>query len=338
MIMMTMEEFARKYAIVFFRVTTWSGRRNNCPKDLGLENESISSEVATLGGKSVFDKKKLAFMTSTKKAEEANLDKIGFRCYGGWAVPKPLLAETVRRLEAAEVEFNRQVDALLQSYEQECEAWIIAAEKKVTIEGFANAIRRSLYKKEYIRGQVSFRFSVNDDLMNNPIGDAAITTISDMAAESLRQFKYSMEHNNAFGRRSLGYVTRLKTKLVELAMVDSFVDPAIEVIQQFEDQWPAKGEQLPIGLMSDLMGLLALLADPSYLVSLRQSDLRVATEEEELEAARVSSGVDLDLAKSLDDLFASPGDDVETGYDPDELALACGMQQEALLESLGLSY
>lgn len=55
---LNINEFLERYVIVNVSISTWSARRNNTPKDLGLEDETISKDVASVGGKSVFDLKK----------------------------------------------------------------------------------------------------------------------------------------------------------------------------------------------------------------------------------------------------------------------------------------
>lgn len=302
---MNMMEFIQEYAIVNLRVTTWTGRRNNSAKDLGLENAKISRDVASLGGKSVYDKEKLKFQTRLRREAEVKLNELGFPCMGGWAVKKGLVPDIQASLNSIQAEYLNARDQMLATYETECALWVDSVEQKVDIEQLSEAVRNSLYSKEYIQKQISFSYEINADLMTNPVGDSAVMTIADMAEESLRAFEYSMDNKKAsrgFNRRCLSYLTKLKVKLSELALVDSFVEPVIETIEKFESQWPAPGSTISAANISELCGILALLSKPSYLSSLRQSDLMVVEDDPEDQLTQLLASTKPGPTHSLFDL------------------------------------
>lgn len=302
--MMNFSEFFEQYVLINLHVRVWTASRNNSPKDLGLDNVKIASEVASLGGKSVFDKQKIKFMNQIKHSAEALLSDAGFPCMGGWAVEKTAVQKTVKALEEYQSEYYQKRNTLLVGYKQECEDWIkTASELMKDIPNFGDAIRQSLYSEEYIRDQVSFSFSVNDNMLNDPVGDSALQMIADMASKSLSTFQNSMAKGHSFTRRSLSYLLKIREKLATLALVDSFVQPAIDKIDQFEAKWPTGSKQsLDPNLMSDLMGMLSLLANQKYLNSLRSSSLAVdnTVEDDDLSGSLNSQPLD----DSEDDFLA----------------------------------
>jgi hypothetical protein len=278
---MNITEFLDRYVIVNVCINTWSARRNNQPRDLGLQDETISKEVASLGGKSVFDLKKIKFMNDIRREVLAYLANIGFQMLGGWAIPKNLHEETMNALELFRIRYYTQLDDLLRDYSSECDTWIAAASTKVSIPGFAASIRASLYSEAYVRNQVRFTYSANLSMADDPVGDAAIMTIAQMAEESLRSFNHSMSRGNKFTRKSMGYLSKVREKLASLSMVDSFCQPAIDDIDKFEAALNASGRKpVDINLMQGLMGQLSLLANPDYLTSLRTANLAIEDEDE----------------------------------------------------------
>ncbi|MGN5060584.1 DUF3150 domain-containing protein [Aeromonas caviae] len=264
---MNFVEFFQRYVLVDFKVTTWSATRNNKPLDLGLENEALAADVVRLGSKSVFDKKKIAFQGRARQEGIALLSKVGFQVLGAWAVPRHLLSEVTDGLELMRISFYANLDQLLLNYDAECDSWIQQAAATVSLHDFASRIRASLYDVDYVRKQVSFSYRVNEDVVNNPLGDAAVDTISEMARNSLRDFQYSMSNGSKFTRKSLRYVTNIKEKLIQMAVLDSFIQPAIDSIDAFESSLPKRrAAQLDATELSKMMGLLTLLSDPSYYV------------------------------------------------------------------------
>ncbi|WP_270819980.1 DUF3150 domain-containing protein [Aeromonas sp. Y311-2] len=295
---MNFMEFFQRYALVDFKVTTWSATRNNKPLDLGLENEALAADVVRLGSKSVFDKKKIDFQNRARQEGIALLSKVGFQCLGAWAVPRHFVDEVVEGLELMKSGFYANLDQLLLNYDAECDAWIKQAAATVSLPDFADRIRASLYDVDYVRKQVSFSFRVNDDVINNPLGDAAIDTISEMARNSLRDFQYSMSKGHKFTRKSLRYMTSIKDKLLQMVVLDSFIQPAIDSIEAFEAAIPKRrGEQLDVNQLSKMMGLLTLLSDPLYLESLRTAKLEI---EEEVDEPQGESSDDF-----LDEMLAA---------------------------------
>lgn len=283
-----MVDFIENYALISLRVSTWSGRRNNSASDLGIEDE-ISKEFASLGGKNVFDKEKLKFQGVAKREAETKLDMLGFRCLGGWAIKKEVVGQARDEIEKIRDAYHVERNALIATYDEECNNWIRTVEQRVSIPDLVDSVRRSLYPKEYINQQMGFSYEINDDLMNNPIGDAASNTIADMAADSLRAFTYTMETRKGFSRRCLSYLSKLKDKLADLAFVDSFAEPALRTIESFEAEWPKGGGQISKEKINELCSLLSLLSNPSYLTSLRNTNLEVIDDavddaEEEQEA------------------------------------------------------
>ncbi|ASI21291.1 DUF3150 domain-containing protein (plasmid) [Aeromonas media] len=282
---MNFVEFFQRYVLVDFKVTTWSATRNNKPLDLGLENEALAADVVRLGSKSVFDKKKIAFQGRARQEGIALLSKVGFQVLGAWAVPRHLLNEVTDGLELMRVNFYANLDQLLLNYDAECDSWIQQAAATVSLHDFASRIRASLYDVDYVRKQVSFSYRVNEDVVNNPLGDAAVDTISEMARNSLRDFQYSMSNGSKFTRKSLRYVTNIKEKLIQMAVLDSFIQPAIDSIDAFESSLPKRrAAQLDATELSKMMGLLTLLSDPSYLSSLRTAKLEIEEEEDPTDA------------------------------------------------------
>ena len=122
---------------------------------------------------------------------------------------------------------------------------------------------------------------MNEDVVNNPLGDAAVDTISEMARNSLRDFQYSMSNGSKFTRKSLRYVTNIKEKLIQMAVLDSFIQPAIDSFDAFESSLPKRrAAQLDATELSKMMGLLTLLSDPIYLSSLRTAKFEIEEEED----------------------------------------------------------
>lgn len=279
--------FFQRFVLVDFRVTTWSATRNNKPMDLGLEHESLAADVVRLGSKSVFDKKKINFQQQARTAGIALLSKVGFQCLGAWAVPRQYLQDTLDQLELLKIGFYANLDELIRSYDAECDSWISQAEQTVSLPDFAGKIRSSLYDVEYVRGQVSLSYRVNDDMINNPIGDSAVDTIAEMANKSLSQFQYSMSQGCSFSRKSLRYVTSIKEKLISMAALDSFIQPAIDQIEEFECSIPKRGgKSLDAYQLQSFMSVLTMLSNPAYLTSLRTANMSFEDEEVEEEPAQ----------------------------------------------------
>ena len=179
------------------------------------------------------------------------------------------------------ISFYANLDQLLLNYDAECDSWIQQAAATVSLHDFASRIRSSLYDVDYVRKQVSFSYRVNEDVVNNPLGDAAVDTISEMARNSLRDFQYSMSNGSKFTRKSLRYVTNIKEKLIQMAVLDSFIQPAIDSIDAFESSLPKRrAAQLDATELSKMMGLLTLLSDPIYLSSLRTAKFEIEEEED----------------------------------------------------------
>lgn len=296
---MNITEFLETHFLVYLKVSTWSASRNNKPKDLGIDAE-IASECASLGGKSVFDKKKLKFMTQNRNEALLLLNKYGFPCMGGFAILHNFKDAVIEELTRIKESNEHSLDRLLSDYEAECEQWIQVAAKKVSIPGFADAIRSSLYTESYVRNQVRFEFTVSENLADDPVGDAALNTVAELAAQSLKNFQRSMEGGANFTRKSFSYLMKVKEKLVQLSMLDSFVEPAITQIEKFEEEWNAISsrprkengkttQKIDPSLMSMLMGELSLLSNPTYLASLRKATFTIEADENDEPVEKVGS-------------------------------------------------
>ena len=307
---MNISQFLDTHSIVYLKVSTWSATRNNKPKDLGLDGQQIAAECASLGGKSVFDRKKLKFMHQHRADAMALLNKYGFPCMGGYAIQHCFKDAVVNGLQALKESNDNKLEALLADYSAECESWITEAEKKVTIPGFADAIRASLYTESYVRNQVRFEFHVNDNMAEDPVGDVVLNTIAELAEQSLNTFQASMANGSNFTRKSLSYLMKVKEKLIQVSMLDSFVTPAITQIEKFEEEWNRVGSQprkvngktsyqIDPSMMNLLMGELSLLANPKYLDSLRNATLTIEDEPIEDEPATSNS-----LDEQPDDFLA----------------------------------
>jgi hypothetical protein len=304
---LNINEFLERYVIVNVCISTWSARRNNTPKDLGLEDETISKDVASVGGKSVFDLKKIKFMSDIRRETLAYLGVVGFQILGGWAIRRELHQEVMDKLELLRSTYYEKLDILLADYASECEAWIADAATKVSIPGFSESIRRSLYSEAYVRNQVRFTYSANLNMGDDPVGDTAAMTVAQLAEESLRDFQYSMSKGHSFSRKSMSYLTKVRDKLAALSLLDSFCQPAIDEIDKFEAQLNAGGKKkVDVTLMQGLMGQLSLLANPDYLISLRSANMEIENEPDEVEEPSDFLAGLLELTGSAPDTAVQP--------------------------------
>jgi hypothetical protein len=252
---------------VNLNVSIWSAKKKLTAEDFGSV-ELPPEELTSLGNKKICDPEHLRIFSTLKARAVNQLDRIGVRFLGGWAINDNQTSFIYDRLLEVKNEFLAAKDSFLANYDMAVKSW---ADKH---QGWERLIADSPVSAEQVGKRMSFNWQFfkvvppqNDlasrDLLTEVNGLGA-TLLGEIAKEAKVVWDKVYAGKTKVSHKALSPLKTLRQKLAGLSFVEPTAVPAAALIDEAMSSLPKrgiiKGQHLTI-----LQGLVSTLRDSALL-------------------------------------------------------------------------
>jgi hypothetical protein len=268
-------------------------------------------ELASLGSKKICDPDRLRIFSTLKARAVNQLDKVGIRFLGGWAIPDDSTQSVLETLLSVKNEFFSAKEDFVNNYDLAVKSWV---DKHP---GWERLIEDSPVSAEQVRGRFAFNWQfykvvppdqnqVKDSLQNE-VDNLGTTLFGEIAKEAQSVWNKVYAGKTEVSHKALSPLKTIRQKLLGLSFVEPTVAPIASLIEEALLSVPKrgliKGQRLLI-----LQGLVTTLKDPALLFEYGQKVLN----------GQAASDV---LSFGLNSVDDGSEPDVETDYldDMDEM-------------------
>jgi len=285
--------------IVFFNISSTSGRRKLLPDDVKIPENYKINELARLGSKAAFDPTSLRLFENVRREGKAYLSSVGIRHGGGYGVPTHKLAEIKDKFNELEIKFNMGKETVLSNYIHLRDSWFKEIEK-INIE-FAETIKSNVISKEYLESQINFRFYTEED-EERAAGSTLVNEVAYAAKEAIEHLVKKKE-TSSLHRRSLTLIVNIRDKLDSLSFLNGAVKPTIIRINNFLNSIPTQGT-LGKEWLDNLVLELAFLSEPSN-IDLLGHQMECDVSQDDVNSVVGSTAAPSSISESKTDDFLS---------------------------------
>ena len=261
--------------VVYFNISSTSGRKKLLPKDVKIPENFHISELARLGSRAAFDPKYLRPFENARKNGNTYLSSIGIRYGGGYGVSRRKLPEIKQKMEEIEFKVKSAKDDLINDYVKVRDNWFLEIEA-VNPE-LAETIKNNVISREYLESQIQFSFTTDED-EESAAGSRLVTEVSNSAKDAIDTLVVK-DKTLSFHRKSLASLVNIREKLSTLSFLNSAVKPTIHKIDDFLTSIPTTGT-LDSKWHDALIKELVFLSEPENILLLGMTmDMQVSKEE-----------------------------------------------------------
>ncbi|MFC5079668.1 hypothetical protein VTH8203_01491 [Vibrio thalassae] len=288
-------------ALIQIKITGSDFKKALNYQDIGLKKD-VEAELASLGRKSVFEKKYPNLLRNNKEQIYTYLDKMGVRfgSFGTWAVPVELYKEVHQFLidkqnerEEIKSQLIRNYDTLLMEFAEQAEE---------IRPGFKQIVLANAYDKAYIEVQIGMAIMVQDDVIGG-IGLSAVDGMVKLAKGYEHEMMKAAKAANS--RPKITRFTRSKLEemrdyCIRFTFLTNVLQDAATLIEQTISILPqsvAKNENYDKAT-SIVMTTLKLLATPDELMGIVVGDAAGKGTSEYIDEADV---VDMDASEFINE-------------------------------------
>ena len=271
--------------VVYFSISSTSGRKKLLPVDVKIPENFPISELARLGSKAAFDPKFLRPFENARKNGNTYLSSIGIRYGGGYGVSRHKLPEIKQKMEEIEFKVKSAKEDLLNNYVSVRDNWFVEIE--TLNPELAETIKNNVISREYLESQIQFSFTTDADEAD-AAGSRLVTEVAYSAKDAIDTLVVK-DKSCSFHRKSLASLVNIKEKLSTLSFLNSAVKPTIQKIDDFLTSIPDTGT-LGSQWYDSLIKELVFLSEPENILLLGITmDVQVSQEEINDQVSRVST-------------------------------------------------
>jgi hypothetical protein len=260
---------------VNLNVSIWTARQKLTTEDFGGA-ELPPEELASLGSKKICDPERLRIFSTLKARAVNQLDKIGVRFLGGWAIPDDQNQFIYDRLLEVKNEFLLAKDDFLSNYDLAVKIWV---DKHP---GWERLIRDSPVSVEQVRKRFAFDWQFykvvqpdqgqsSENLMVE-VNSLGSTLFGEIAKDAQSVWTKVFNCKTEVSHKALSPLRSMSRKLISLSFVEPTVAPVASLIEEAISSVPKRGLIKGQHLLT-LQGLVTTLKDPSLLFEYGQKVL-----------------------------------------------------------------
>ncbi|UQZ88026.1 DUF3150 domain-containing protein [Deltaproteobacteria bacterium Smac51] len=250
-------------------VAIWTARKKLTAADFGGA-ELPPEELASWGSKKVCDPERLRIFSTLKSRAVSQLDKIGIRFLGGWAIPEDRAEAINQFLRQIKTEFLNAKESFLNSYDQAVASWV---DKHP---GWEQLIAASTVSADYVRSRLSFTWQfykvaapdasvASSESLTHEVETLGNTLFGEIAKEAQSIWKRVYEGKTEVSHKALSPLKILHGKLSGLSFVEPRAAPVADLIEAAMLSVPRRGLISGAHLVM-LQGLVTMLSNPTLLV------------------------------------------------------------------------
>lgn len=221
-------------SVLAVQITTWTGQKRLTKEELGEASRDLPPEsLATLGSKKLVSPDDLNPISQIRKKVERYLRSISVKFLSGWLISNAKVPATVEFLEESKAQFQSQVDAFLNDYDEKVRAWASNFpdwQRLLDIEPAEKLSRKFSFSWQVARVIPTGNVTVDEGLAKE------VKRLPDRAFEDIATDAQDLWEKNFKGRsevinRGLVPLKRLVGKMTGLAFINSNLIPLAENLQ-----------------------------------------------------------------------------------------------------------
>ena len=254
---------------VNLNVTIWTARKKLTAADFGGA-ELPPEDLASWGSKKICDPEALRIFGTLKSRAVNQLDRVGVRFLGGWAIPENLAKDVHDKLISLKNDFLMAKDSFLNSYDQAVKAWV---DKHP---GWEQLIAASTVSADYVRSRLDFNWQFykiaspdhTDQASNNLINEVAglgQNLFGEISKEAQVVWEKVYAGKTEVSHKALSPLKSMHRKLSGLTFLEPRVAPVADLIEAAMLSIPKRGKISGPHLVL-LQGLISMLRDPDLLL------------------------------------------------------------------------
>jgi hypothetical protein len=260
-------EILDQLTAVNLSVSIWTARQKLTAEDFG-GIELPPEELASLGSKKICDPEALRIFSALKARATRQLDNIGVRFLGGWAIPDDQRDFLYDHLAAVKKDFLEAKEAFLNNYGQAVQKWI---DKHPGWERLISASPVSAWK---VRNRLNFKWqfykvippdqtAVSDSILEEA-ANLGQTLFGEIAKEAQAVWNKVYAGKTEVSHKALSPLKVLRQKLSGLSFAEPRAVPIADLIEDTLRTIPMRGLITGPPLLL-LQGLVSVLKDPVQL-------------------------------------------------------------------------
>ena len=252
---------------VNLNVSIWTARRKLTAEDFG-GIELPPEELASLGSKKICDPERLRIFSTLKARAVNQLDRVGVRFLGGWAIPDDEAGSVLKTLQEVKSDFLEAKEDFLGGYDLAVKSWI---DKHP---GWERLIADSPVGADHVRKRLGFDWQFykvvppeNDlvrDGFQGEVDNLGSTLFGEIANEVRSVWSKAYEGKIEVSHKALSPLRAIRRKLTGLSFVEPTVVPVVSLIDEALASLPGRGLSRGRHLLT-LQGLVSALCDPALL-------------------------------------------------------------------------
>ncbi len=227
-------------------------------------------ELASWGSKKICDPENLRIFSTLKSRAVANLDKMGVRFLGGWALPEALVRQAFDLLSSVRDEFMAAKQSFLNSYDQAVQAWV----DKHPV--WKNLIVGSQVSADYVESRLNFNWQFykvkaptgrdfSSQNLIKEVENLGTTLFDEIAKEAKAVWNKVYAGKTEVSHKALSPLRTIQQKLKGLCFVEPRVTPVADIIETALVSMPKRGLIRGTNLIM-LQGLVNMLSEPDILI------------------------------------------------------------------------
>lgn len=258
-----------RLTVVNLNVAIWTARKKLTAADFGGA-ELPPEDLASWGSKKVCDPESLRIFGTLKSRAVSQLDKVGIRFLGGWAIPENMTKDIHDKLIGLKDEFLTAKEAFLNSYDQAIKAWV---DKHP---GWEQLIAASTVSADYVRSRLGFTWQFYkisspdqaDEAAGNLVSEVeglGQTLFGEISKEAQAIWSKVYAGKTEVSHKALSPLRSMHSKLNGLSFLEPRVAPVADLIEAAMLSVPKRGKISGPHLVL-LQGLVSMLRDPNLLL------------------------------------------------------------------------
>jgi hypothetical protein len=301
---------------VNLNVSIWTARKKLTTEDFGGV-ELPPEELASLGSKKICDPESLRIFSTLKARAVSQLDRIGIRFLGGWAIPDEKTTFIYDRLLEVKNEFLLAKEDFLNNYDLSVKSWV---DKHP---GWESLIADSCVSAEQVRNRLSFNWqfykvvppeqSFVQDSLKNEVDSLGTTLFSEIAKDAQSVWQKVYLGKTEISHKALSPLNAIKNKLLGLSFVEPTAAPIAAIIEEVIVSVPKRGLIKGQHLLT-LQGLVSILKDPSLMLEYGQKALNGQTTSSVF-SMQSDTKISLNTFLEIDDLEESESKNESAPFD-----------------------
>jgi hypothetical protein len=252
---------------VNLNVSIWTARRKLKAEDFGGV-ELPPEELASLGSRKICDPETLRIFSTLKARAVNQLDRVGVRFLGGWAIPDEEAGFVLKTLQEVKSDFLEAKESFLNGYDLAVKSWI---DKHP---GWERLIADSPVGADHVRERLGFNWQFykvappdNDlvrDGIRGEVDNLGSTLFGEIAKEAQSVWSKAYEGKTEVSHKALSPLRAMRNKLAGLSFVEPTAAPVMSLIDEALGSVPRRGLIKGRPLLT-LQGLVSVLRDPGLL-------------------------------------------------------------------------